>query len=34
MLKRQLWMADDNEFDHIVKNSQGVLRLNDHYENH
>ena len=34
MLKRQLWMADDNEFDHIVKNSQGVLRLNDQYENH
>ena len=34
MLKRQLWMADDNEFDHIVKNSQGVLRLKDQYENH
>ena len=29
MLKQQLWMADDNEFDHIVKNPQRVLRLND-----
>ena len=27
-------MADDDEFDHIVKNSQRVLRLNDQYENH
>ena len=27
-------MADDNEFDHIVKNSQSVLKLNDKYENH
>ena len=27
-------MADDDEFDHIVKNSQTVLRLNDQYENH
>ena len=26
MLKRQVWMADDDEFDHIVKNSQRVLR--------
>ena len=34
MLKRQVWIADDNEFDHIVKNSQGMLRLNDQYENH
>ena len=34
MLKRQMWMADDDEFDHIVKNSQRVLRLNDQYENH
>ena len=33
MLKRQVWMADDDEFDHIVKNSQRVLRLNDQYEN-
>ena len=34
MLQRQVWMADDDEFDHIVKNSQRVLRLNDQYENH
>ena len=34
MLKRQVWMADDDEFDHIVKNSQRVLRLNDQYKNH
>ena len=27
-------MADDDELDHIVKNSQRVLRLNDQYENH
>ena len=27
-------MADDDEFDHRVKNSQRVLRLNDQYENH
>ena len=30
-LKRQVWMADDDEFDHIVKNSQRVLKLNDKY---
>ena len=34
MLKRQVWMADDDEFNHIVKNSHKVLRLNDQYENH
>ena len=34
MLKRQVWMADDDEFHHIVTNSQRVLRLNDRYENH
>ena len=34
MLRRQLWMADDDEFDHIVKNSQIVFRLNEQYENH
>ena len=33
MLKRQAWHADD-EFDYIVKNSQGVLGLNAQYENH
>ena len=27
-------MADDGEFDHIVKNSQRVIKLNDQYENH
>ena len=34
MLKREVWMADDDEFDQIVKNSQIILRLNDQYENH
>ena len=34
MLKRQVWMADDDEFDHIVKNLQRVLKLNAQYENH
>ena len=34
MLKRQVWIVDDDEFDHIVTNSQRVLRLNDQYENH
>ena len=34
MLKKQVWMANDDEFDHIVKNSQRVHRLNDQYENH
>ena len=34
MLKRQVWMADDDEFDYIVKNSQRVLKLNTQYENH
>ena len=24
MLKTQVWMADDDGFDHIVKNSQGT----------
>ena len=28
MLKRRLWMADDDEFEHIIK------KLNDQYENH
>ena len=27
-------MVDDDEFEHIVKNSQRVLRLNCQYENH
>ena len=34
MLKRKVWMADDDKFDHIVKNSQRALRLNDQYKNH
>ena len=34
ILKRQVWMADDDQFEYIVKNSQRVLRLNDQYENH
>ena len=34
MLKRQVWMADDDEFDHIVKNSQRVFKLNVQYENY
>ena len=33
MLRQQVWMVDD-EFDHIVKNPQRVLRLNDQYEKH
>ena len=27
-------MADDDEFNHIAKNSQRVLKLNTQYENH
>ena len=34
MLKRHVWMADDDEFDHMVKNSQTVLKLNAQYQNH
>ena len=34
MLKRQMWMTDDDEFDHILENSQGVLGLSDQFENH
>ena len=34
VVKRQAWMADDNEFDHIVKNSQRALGLSVQYENH
>ena len=33
MLKRQLWMTYDEEFDHVVKNLQRVFSLNDQYEN-
>ena len=34
MLKRQVWMADNDEFDHIVKHLQIVLRLKAQYKNH
>ena len=34
MLRQQVWMADDDEFDHLVKHLQRVLRLNDQYEYH
>ena len=34
MLRRQGWMADDDEFDYIVKNSQRVVGLRVQYENH
>ena len=34
MLKRQLWMADDDEFDHIIENLQGVLKLNAQYKDY
>ena len=34
MLKKQMWMADDDEFDHIVKNSRRVLKLSNQYKNH
>ena len=33
-LRRQDWIADDDEFDYIVKNSQRVLGLSAQYENH
>ena len=34
MLRREVLMADDDEFEYIVKNSQRELKLNDQYENH
>ena len=34
MLRQQVWMADDDEFDYIVKNSQRVFGLSIQYENH
>ena len=34
MLRRQVCMADDDEFNHIIKNSQRTLGLNDQYGNH
>ena len=29
-----MWMANDDEFDYILKNSQRVLGLGVQYENH
>ena len=34
MLRRQVWIADDDEFNYIVKNPQRVLGLNAQNENH
>ena len=34
MLEKQMWMADDDEFYHIVKNSQRVIKLSNQYKNH
>ena len=34
MLKWQVWMTDDDEFDHILEISQRVLKLKAQYENH
>ena len=34
MLRQQTWMADDNEFDYIVKNSERILGLSVQYANH
>ena len=34
MLKRQVWLVDDDELDHTLENSQRVLRLNAQFENH
>ena len=34
MLRRQVWMANNDEFGYIAKNSQSILKLNDQYKNH
>ena len=34
MLRRQVWMPDDDDFDYIVTNSQRLLGLSIQYENH
>ena len=34
MLRRRVWMADDDELDYILENSQRVLKLNTQYQNH
>ena len=33
-LTGQVWIADDDEFGHIVESSQRILKLNAQYENH
>ena len=34
MIGGQVWMADDDEFERIVENSQRIFKLNAQYENH
>ena len=34
MLRRQVWVTDNDESDHILENLQRVLKLNARYENH
>ena len=34
MLRLQVWMADRNEFEYIVKNLQKIFELNAQYEYH
>ena len=34
MIRRQVWMADNDDFDYIVYNLQRVLKLNTQYEDH
>ena len=34
MLRQQVWLGNDDEFNYIVKNSQRVLGLSVQYENH
>lgn len=34
MFRRQVWMANNDDFDHIVDNLQRVLKLSAQYEDH
>ena len=34
MIRRQVWMVDNDDFDHIVYNLQRVLKLSTQYEDH
>ena len=34
MIRRQVWMADNDDFDHIVYNLQRVLKLSTQHEDH